>query len=142
MLLRQLHIDLERALAGVMADLADDHRRLLHDLQACDVMVDALRYAASMTLTCGPHAHRREHHRTYARPFYRACALECWSGALSFVCRCPLPQAGWRAVQSHVKAVFVAAGMGRAAAGVSMAGCLQAARLQVCIVSGLCARGV
>ena len=62
MLLRQLHIDLERALAGVMADLADDHRRLLHDLQACDVMVDALRYAACMTLTCGPHAHRIPYH--------------------------------------------------------------------------------
>ena len=54
MLLRQLHHDLERALAGVMADLADDHQRLLHDLQACDVMVDALRYAACMTISCGP----------------------------------------------------------------------------------------
>ena len=45
-------------------------------------MVDALRFAASMTLTCGPYAHRIEHHSIYARPFYCACALECWSEAL------------------------------------------------------------
>ena len=54
MLSAGLRHDLERALAGVVADLAEDHRRLLRELQACDVRVDAMRHAAYMTVLCAP----------------------------------------------------------------------------------------
>ncbi|KAK9830629.1 hypothetical protein WJX81_006901 [Elliptochloris bilobata] len=43
--------DLENALKGLSATLAEDHKRLLRELQSCDVHLDALRHASVLTIT-------------------------------------------------------------------------------------------